>query len=55
MLRVAAAPNAPDPDGRPFAADIIRESIDGATMYELVAAAEGWEPQPWLTPWQPAD
>ncbi|NUR17025.1 MAG: DinB family protein, partial [Dermatophilaceae bacterium] len=23
-------------------ADIIRESIDGATMYELVAAREGW-------------
>jgi len=34
-------------------ADIIRESIDGATMYELVAAAEGMEPQPWLTPWAP--
>ena len=32
-------------------ADIIRESIDGATMYELVAAAEGLAPQPWLTPW----
>ncbi|WP_328351458.1 DinB family protein [Mycobacterium sp. NBC_00419] len=34
-------------------ADIIRESIDGATMYELVAAAEQREPQPWLTPWTP--
>ncbi|WP_431237348.1 DinB family protein [Mycolicibacterium aichiense] len=34
-------------------ADIIRESIDGATMYELVAAAEGMTPQPWLTPWRP--
>lgn len=34
-------------------ADIIRESIDGATMYELIAGAEGAEPQPWLTPWQP--
>jgi hypothetical protein len=34
-------------------ADIIRETIDGATMYELVAAAEDMEPQPWLTPWQP--
>jgi hypothetical protein len=33
-------------------ADIIRESIDGATMYELVAAVEHWEPTPWLTPWQ---
>lgn len=34
-------------------ADIIRESLDGATMYELIAAAENWEPQPWLTAWQP--
>jgi uncharacterized damage-inducible protein DinB len=34
-------------------ADIIRESIDGATMYELIAAQENWEPQPWLTPWRP--
>ena len=34
-------------------ADIIRETIDGATMYELVAAVENWEPQPWLTPWTP--
>lgn len=34
-------------------ADIIRESLDGATMYELIAGAEGWEPQPWLTPWKP--
>jgi uncharacterized damage-inducible protein DinB len=32
-------------------ADIVRESIDGATLYELVAAADGWEPTPWLTPW----
>jgi len=34
-------------------ADIIRESIDGATMYELIAGLEDWEPQPWLTPWKP--
>lgn len=34
-------------------ADIIRESVDGATMYELVAAAEGLAPQPWQTPWTP--
>ena len=33
-------------------ADIIRESIDGATMYELIAAAEGMEPTPWLQPWR---
>jgi len=31
--------------------DIIRETIDGATLYELLAAIEGWEPTPWLTPW----
>ncbi len=35
-------------------ADIIRESIDGATMYELMAAAEGWPATDWLKPWQPA-
>jgi len=34
-------------------ADIIRESIDGATGYALLAGAEKWEPTPWLKPWQP--
>ncbi len=34
-------------------ADIVRESIDGATMYELIAGLEKWQPQPWLKPWQP--
>jgi uncharacterized damage-inducible protein DinB len=34
-------------------ADIVRESIDGATGYPLMAAAEGWEPTPWLQPWHP--
>ena len=34
-------------------ADIVRESVDGATAYELLAAAENWEPTPWLTPWRP--
>ncbi len=33
-------------------ADIIRESIDGAT-YPLHAAAERW-PDPWFQPWEPA-
>jgi uncharacterized damage-inducible protein DinB len=33
-------------------ADIIRESIDGATMYELIAGLEGWEIQGWVTPWK---
>jgi hypothetical protein len=32
-------------------ADIIREAIDGATMYPLMAAAEGWPATNWLTPW----
>ena len=35
-------------------ADIVRESIDGATMYELMAAAEGWPATDWLQPWTPA-
>ncbi|MGB3440973.1 MAG: DinB family protein [Actinophytocola sp.] len=34
-------------------ADIIRESIDGATGIELLAGAENWPPSPWLTPWHP--
>jgi uncharacterized damage-inducible protein DinB len=34
-------------------ADIIREHIDGATMYELMAGAEGWPETPWLKPWKP--
>jgi uncharacterized damage-inducible protein DinB len=34
-------------------ADIVRESIDGATMYELMAAAEGWPETEWLKPWRP--
>ena len=33
-------------------ADIIRETIDGATMYELIAGLEGWEVTGWVTPWQ---
>ena len=36
-------------------ADIVRESIDGATMYELMAAAEGWPATDWLTPWSPPE
>ena len=35
-------------------ADIVRESIDGATMYELMAAAEGWPATDWLTAWTPS-
>ena len=36
-------------------ADIVREHIDGATMFELMAGAEGWPESPWIKPWQPAD
>ncbi|OFE15028.1 hypothetical protein BA895_07800 [Humibacillus sp. DSM 29435] len=36
-------------------ADIVRESIDGATMYELIAGREGWPETDWLKPWRPAD
>ena len=35
-------------------ADIIRESIDGATMYPLMAAAEHWPETEWLKPWKPS-
>jgi uncharacterized damage-inducible protein DinB len=34
--------------------DIIRESIDGATMYDLIAGLEGWEETDWVKPWKPA-
>lgn len=34
-------------------ADLIREGIDGATMYELMAGREGWPATEWLTPWHP--
>ena len=34
-------------------ADIVRESIDGATSIELMAAAEGWPASDWVTPWEP--
>jgi uncharacterized damage-inducible protein DinB len=36
-------------------ADVIREALDGATAYPLMAAAEGWEPTPWLQPWHPGE
>ena len=35
--------------------DIMRESIDGATMYALMAAAEGWPATDWLQPWTPVE
>jgi uncharacterized damage-inducible protein DinB len=35
-------------------ADIIRESIDGATLYDLIGGLEGWEETEWVKPWKPA-
>jgi hypothetical protein len=35
-------------------ADIIRESIDGATMYDLIAGLEGWPETDWIKPWKAA-
>jgi uncharacterized damage-inducible protein DinB len=35
-------------------ADIVRESIDGATCHALMAAAEGWPETGWLQPWKPS-
>ena len=32
-------------------ADIVRESLDGATAFPLLAAVEGWPATPWLQPW----
>jgi hypothetical protein len=34
--------------------DIIRESADGATMYELMAGQLGWPETDWIKPWKPA-
>ena len=36
-------------------ADIVRESIDGGTGFELLAAAEDWPDEPWLQRWRPAE
>ena len=36
-------------------ADIVRETIDGASFYPLMAAAEGWPATDWMQPWEPAD
>jgi uncharacterized damage-inducible protein DinB len=35
-------------------ADIVRETLDGATMYGLIAGLEGWEIAGWVTPWNKA-
>jgi len=33
-------------------ADIIRETVDGATARPLMAAAEGWQDTQWVQPWK---
>jgi Protein of unknown function (DUF664) len=35
-------------------ADIVREALDGACAFPLMAAAEGWPATPWIQPWEPA-
>jgi uncharacterized damage-inducible protein DinB len=35
-------------------ADMVRERVDGATAYPLMAAAEGWPETAWLKPWKRA-
>ena len=35
-------------------ADIVREAVDGATAFPLMAAVEGWAETPWMKPWEPA-
>jgi hypothetical protein len=35
-------------------ADIVREAIDGATAFPLMAAVEGWPATPWMKPWEPS-
>src|SRR6516164_5664079 len=36
-------------------ADILRESIDGATALPLMAAVEGWSPRRTIAPWVPPE
>jgi len=35
--------------------DIVRETVDGATMYSLVAARDGLPDLPWLPSWKPVE
>lgn len=35
-------------------ADVIRQTVDGATAYSLMAAAEGWPESDFIKPWKPA-
>lgn len=36
-------------------ADVIREAIDGGVAATLMAAAEGWPADGWVTPWTPTE
>jgi len=33
-------------------ADIVREMVDGATAFPLMAAVEGWPATDWMQPWE---
>jgi hypothetical protein len=35
-------------------ADIVRETVDGATSISLIAAVEGWPASDWVQPWAPS-
>ncbi|MGB8650882.1 MAG: DinB family protein [Mycobacteriales bacterium] len=35
-------------------ADLLREEVDGATAFPLMAAVEGWPATAWLQPWTPS-
>jgi hypothetical protein len=32
---------------------MVREVVDEATAFPLMAAAKGWPATPWITPWAP--
>jgi uncharacterized damage-inducible protein DinB len=34
-------------------ADIVREALDGATAFPIMAGAEDWPASPWMQPWKP--
>ncbi len=36
-------------------ADIVREAVDGATAFPLMAAVEHWPATEWLQPWSPSE
>lgn len=36
-------------------ADIVREQVDGATAFSLMAAVENWPDSPWMQKWTPPE